>query len=101
MTGIATYGYTTNSPLVGQVLFKQGSNTRMTTMKSYDKLNRLTGMISTPSDGGQLPFSFGASYNEANQRTSVTNNHLKLIYNPVWNFCISGESPYKLETPEI
>ena len=46
----------------------------MTTTKIYDKLNRLTGMTSTPSGGGQLPFSYGASYNEANQRTSVTNN---------------------------
>ena len=46
----------------------------MTTTKSYDKLNRMTGMISTPSGGGQLPFSYGASYNEANQRITVTNN---------------------------
>ncbi len=37
-------------------------------------LNRLTGMISTPSGGGQLPFSYGASYNEANQRITVTMN---------------------------
>ncbi len=46
----------------------------MTTTKSYDKLNRMTGMISTPSGGGQLPFSYGASYNEANQRITVTMN---------------------------
>ncbi len=46
----------------------------MTTAKSYDKLNRLAGMISTPSGGGQLPFSYGASYNEANQRITVTMN---------------------------
>jgi len=70
----ANYGYTTNSSLVSQVLFKQGSDTRMTTTKSYDKLNRLTGMISTPSGGGQLPFSYGSSYNEASQRITVTMN---------------------------
>ncbi|MDD2626954.1 MAG: hypothetical protein PHI87_05350, partial [Candidatus Methanomethylophilus sp.] len=46
----------------------------MTTAKTYDKLNRLAGMISTPSGGGQLPFSYGASYNEANQRITVTMN---------------------------
>ena len=34
----------------------------------------MTGMISTPSGTGQLPFSYGASYNEANQRITVTMN---------------------------
>ncbi|MDD4406254.1 MAG: hypothetical protein PHO36_16010, partial [Parabacteroides sp.] len=43
-------------------------------MKTYNKLNRLTGMISTPSGSAQLPFSYGASYNEANQRITVTMN---------------------------
>ncbi len=46
----------------------------MTTTKIYDKLNRLTGMTSTPSGGGQLPFSYGSSYNEASQRITVTMN---------------------------
>ncbi len=70
----ANYGYATNSSLLSQVLFKQGSATRMTTAKTYDKLNRLTGMISTPSGSAQLPFSYGASYNEADQRITVTMN---------------------------
>ena len=45
----ATYLYVANSPLVGQITFKQGSTTRMTTTNQYDKLNRLTQILSTPS----------------------------------------------------
>jgi hypothetical protein len=41
----ATYSYLANSPLIEQVVFKQGTTTRMSTSKSYDKLNRLTSAI--------------------------------------------------------
>jgi RHS repeat-associated protein len=65
----ATYSYIANSPLVGQIEFKQGVNTRMTTTKSYDFLNRLTQIASTPD--ADNPSLFGYTYNQANQRTRV------------------------------
>jgi len=37
----ATYSYTANSPLVGQVMFSNNGALRMTTTKQYDFLNRL------------------------------------------------------------
>ena len=69
----ATYSYVANSPLVGQIVFAQNGATRMTTTKSYDNLNRLTFVGSTPATGvgsGAPPLpSFGYQYNSANQRT--------------------------------
>ena len=40
-TNSATYSYVANPPLIAQLLFKQNSNTRMTTIKSNDFPNRL------------------------------------------------------------
>ena len=36
----ANYSYVANSPLVGQIAFKNNTTTRMTTTKQYDYLNR-------------------------------------------------------------
>ncbi len=41
----------------------------MTTTKSYDYLNRLTQIASTPTGSGAAPVSFNYNYNSANQRT--------------------------------
>ena len=60
----ATYTYVANSPLVGQIAFKHGGVTRMTTTKQYDHLNRLTSISSIPTLA-----TFEYSYNNANQRT--------------------------------
>ena len=68
----AHYSYTTNSPLVSQILFKQGSATRLTTAMGYDSLNRMTNILSTPSGAGQTPWSYTAAYNQVNQRTRTT-----------------------------
>jgi len=38
-----------DSPLVGQIVFAQNGQTRMTTSKQYDALNRLTNIVSTSS----------------------------------------------------
>jgi RHS repeat-associated protein len=65
----ATYSYVANSPLIGQIEFKQSGTTRMTTTKAYDFLNRLTQISSTPA--ADIPTVFGYSYNQANQRTRV------------------------------
>ncbi|HWV99693.1 MAG TPA: hypothetical protein VNZ64_08385 [Candidatus Acidoferrum sp.] len=62
----ATYGYLANSALIGQITFKQGAPTRMTTTKTYDFLNRLAQISSVPSAAS--PASFNYSYNSANQR---------------------------------
>ena len=40
-TNSATYTHLANSHLTGQILFKQSTATRMTTVKQYDLLNRL------------------------------------------------------------
>jgi RHS repeat-associated protein len=64
----AGYTYLANSPLVGQIAFKQSGTTRMTTTKQYDYLNRLTSISSAPSGTGVAPVSFSYTYNSANQR---------------------------------
>jgi YD repeat-containing protein len=62
-SNLATNTYLANASLVGQIGFKAGSTTRMTTSKQYDYLNRLNSISSTPSN------SFAYQYNAANQRT--------------------------------
>jgi len=68
----ATYSYLANSPLVGQIAFANGGQTRMTTTKQYDYLNRLTSISSVPSAAAVVSFAY--QYNSANQRTAVTGN---------------------------
>ena len=62
----ASYGYVANSPLVGQVTFKQGANVRLTTTKSYDNLNRLANVLNSAAAN----LSSAYQYNPANQRTN-------------------------------
>ena len=57
-----------NSPLVGQIAFKQSGTTCMTTTKQYDYLNRLTSISSAPSGTGVAPVPFSYTYNSANHR---------------------------------
>ena len=64
----ATYSYLANSPLVNQITFKQNGNTRMTTSKYYDNLNRLR-IISSAFTGNGVSYSY--QYNDANQRTKT------------------------------
>lgn len=66
----ATYTYLANSMLVSNIVFKNGSATRMTTTKAYDNLNRLSAIASSSSSSS---FSSSYQYNLANQRTAVTN----------------------------
>jgi RHS repeat-associated protein len=68
-TNNATYAYVANSPLVSQITLKSNSTTRLTVNKSYDYLNRLTSISSTPSAASAI--TFGSSYNDANQRVRV------------------------------
>ncbi len=60
----AAYSYLANSPLLGQITFKQSGTTRMTTSKTYDYLNRLTQISSAASN----TVTFNYNYNSANQR---------------------------------
>jgi RHS repeat-associated protein len=69
-TNSATYSHLANSPLVGEIVFNHGGTTEMTTTKSYDNLNRLTGIVN---GNGTIPAvdSRAYGYNLANQRTNV------------------------------
>src|SRR5258708_38554341 len=69
----ASYGYVANSPLVGQIEFDNNNALRVRTTKIYDNLNRLTS-ISTANAQGAILDSHGYAYNNANQRTSMTNS---------------------------
>src|ERR1051325_3833058 len=44
----------------------------MTTTKQYDYLNRLQSMASVPGSASDLPFGAAYDYNNANQRTRMT-----------------------------
>jgi RHS repeat-associated protein len=70
-THTASYSYLTGSSLISQIAFKQSTTTRMTATRQYDKLNRLTNIVSTPSGSGQPVISFAYGYNLANQRTNA------------------------------
>jgi len=61
-----------NSTALGQIAFANGGQTRMTTTKQYDYLNRLTSISSAPSAAAVVSFAY--QYNSANQRTAVTGN---------------------------
>jgi RHS repeat-associated protein len=66
----ATYGYLADSPMVETITFKNGTDTRLTTAKVYDKLNRLASTSSAPSASSVLSHAY--TYNSANQRTRAT-----------------------------
>jgi RHS repeat-associated protein len=68
----ATYGYVVNSPLAESVTFKNNGTTRLTTTKTYDKLNRLSAIGNQPSAAGLSVITYNYTYNAANQRTRVT-----------------------------
>jgi len=67
----ATISYLPNSPLVSYITYATNGGTSMTTTKQYDYLNRLAQISSAPS--GSSPVAFNYAYNNANQRTGVTN----------------------------
>jgi RHS repeat-associated protein len=64
--------YLANSPLVGQIAFAHSGATLMTATKTYDNLNRLTGIVN---GNGTVPpvDRRGYAYDSANQRTGMTN----------------------------
>ena len=57
-TNAATYSFLANSPLVSQIVFQNNGATRMTTTKTYDYLNRLTQIASTPSASPAISFAY-------------------------------------------
>ena len=65
------YAYETNSPLVSSITAKSNTTVRLTTLKQYDKLNRLLSISSTNS-ALLSPISFSYENNSANQRTKMT-----------------------------
>jgi len=67
-TNSATYSYVANSSLVDNIAFAQSANARMTTIKQYDYLTRLTNILARTN--GTTIFSSRYQYNNANQRTN-------------------------------
>lgn len=67
-TNSATYSYVANSSLVDNIAFAQNANARMTTIKQYDYLTRLTNILARTN--GTTIFSSRYQYNNANQRTN-------------------------------
>lgn len=67
------YGYVANSPLVGQIEFANSGALRARTTKNYDNLNRLSS-ISTANAKVIVLDSHAYPYNNANQRTGMTNS---------------------------
>jgi hypothetical protein len=61
----------TNSSQVAQIDFRENSTLRMSTLKHYDGLRRLTDIISSNGTVGVIS-SHGYQYNSVNQRTSAT-----------------------------
>ena len=71
-TNSAAYSYLAYSPLVGQIVFANNGAMQMTATKTYDNLNRLTGIVN---GNGTIPpvDQRSYAYNSANQRTGMTN----------------------------
>jgi YD repeat-containing protein len=67
---LVSYSYLANSALVSNITFATSGQTKMTTTKTYDGLNRLTAIGSQPSAGSAISFAY--NYNSANQRTKRT-----------------------------
>ena len=65
-TNTASYGYLANSSLAGALTLQRGGSTRLTTVRGYDNLNRLTNIL----NNAALTVSSGYGYNAANQRTN-------------------------------
>jgi RHS repeat-associated protein len=70
-TNSATYFYLANSPLVDHITFARNGSNVMTTSNKFDNLNRLTAISSVASGTSVVNFQY--QYNQANQRTAVTN----------------------------
>lgn len=72
-----TYGYAANSHLRETDTFKDPlANTRLTTTRQYDYLNRLQTIQHAPGASAQPPLSSAYAYNNANQRIRRTDGDL-------------------------
>ena len=84
---------------MSQLAVKHNTALRMTTTKSYDKLNRLTHIGSAPSVGSAIDFNY--TYNDANQRTRVNlanGSYWIYVYDP-FGQVISGRKYWSDGTP--
>lgn len=69
----ATYGYLPDSPLWQTLTFRQGTATRLTTTRAFDRLNRLQTIANVAGGAGAAsPVGVGYLYNDANQRVRAT-----------------------------
>lgn len=65
----ATYGYAANANLIETIALKNNGTTRMTTTRTFDRLNRLAS-ITNVLTGATVSHAY--DYNAANQRTKAT-----------------------------
>jgi RHS repeat-associated protein len=77
-THVATYGYLANSSLIESVTVKEGSATRLTATRIYDKLNRLTSVTNV---GASATRSAAYELDDANRRQRLTRED-----NAYWDF---------------
>ncbi len=64
----AHYQYLPHSSLVGTVTFQHQTTPRLTTLREFDALERLTSIRSFPTAPGARPVAFDYTYDTANQR---------------------------------
>jgi RHS repeat-associated protein len=67
---VATYAYLPNSNLIGSLTFQNAGGTKLATNLGHDFLARTSSLTSAPSGAG--PISQSYTYNQANQRITVT-----------------------------
>ncbi len=75
----ATYSYLASSPLVEAITFKQGTQTRMTTTKRYDYLNRLLSITSVPTGSGPIGFTYTYNNAERDEERDLTKHGSGLV----------------------
>jgi RHS repeat-associated protein len=67
----ATFAYLADAPGVEQIIFKNGSTTRLTTLKTFDLNNRLNSVRNYPSADQTVAFDY--NLNSISRRIAVTN----------------------------
>ena len=68
----AAYDYLANSQLTGQITHGTETNVRLTTTKTYDRLNRLVSVMASTDSAAPDAWAYLYQHNEANQRVRVT-----------------------------
>ncbi len=68
----ASYRYHPDSSLLQTLTIRHGTTERLTTTRTYDRLNRLAAISNQPAAAGMPPISHSYDYDAANHRTRAT-----------------------------